>query len=170
MLLPSPAVVCIVALVIIAILLLSRPRRFYFIRHGETILNAKHVRQGPDGGLSVKGEEQAKRVGEALMGLHIQRMIVSTYERTRETAAIINTYIKVPIVYSDLFVERGNPHEIIGRATSEPEVTHIIDQMDLAVHADDFRISDEENFHITTFSRCLSRTSCTGIVCTRATS
>jgi broad specificity phosphatase PhoE len=143
---PSPVAVSAIALLIIVILLLMRPRRFYFVRHGETILNAQHVRQGDGGGLSTRGEQQAERVGEALQGLHIDRIICSSYQRAKETAAIINKYLKVPIVYSPLLVERGNPKEIIGKSINDPQVMHIVDQMDLTYHEDNFRISDEENF------------------------
>lgn len=144
--LPSPILVSTVILFIIIVLLFTRPRRFYFVRHGETLLNAAHVRQGEGGGLSPKGQEQVRRVGEALQGLHIHHMISSTYERARETALIVNTYLKASITYSPLFVERKNPKEIIGKSINDPAVMHIVDQMDLAVHDDDFRISDEENF------------------------
>ena len=50
------------------------------------------------------------------------------------------------VIYSDLLVERRNPSEIIGKWGGDPEVRHIIDQMDKSYHADDLRISDEENF------------------------
>jgi broad specificity phosphatase PhoE len=124
-----------------------RPRRFYFIRHGETVLNAEKVRQGEDGGLSEHGRDQANKVGEALKkNLHVNRIISSSYERARETTAIINSYLHVPVVYTRLLVERKNPNEIIGKPINDPGVMHIVDQMDLAYHEDDFRISDEENF------------------------
>lgn len=144
--LPSPILVSALVLFIIIVLLLTRPRRFYFVRHGETILNAQHIKQDATGSLSEKGEQQAERVGQALKGLHIKRMLCSTYERARETAAIINKYLKVSITYSPLLVERKNPHEIIGKSTKDPAVAHIVDQMDLTYHDDNFRISDEENF------------------------
>jgi broad specificity phosphatase PhoE len=143
---PSPVIVSAVVLVIIIALLLMRPRRFYLVRHGETILNAQHIRQSSEGGLSDNGKQQVERVGEVLQGLHIKRIISSTYERAKETSEIINKYLKVPIIYTPLLVERRNPTEIIGQSTKDPQVSHIIDQMDLAVHEDDFRISDEENF------------------------
>lgn len=130
----------------IIVLLIMRPRRFYFVRHGETLLNAEHIRQGEEGALSPKGREQAEQVGRALKQVPVGRMISSTYPRARETAEIINTYLKVPITYSPLLVERRNPSEIIGRNRDEPEVARIIDQMDLAYHKDDYRFSDEENF------------------------
>lgn len=123
-----------------------RPRRFYFVRHGETILNAQHIRQGTEGGLSEIGKQQADRLGQYLKHFWIRKIITSTYPRAEETAAIINNYLKVPIIPSELLVERRNPTEVIGKKTSDPDVERIKDQMDLAYHDDDFRYSDEENF------------------------
>jgi len=139
-----PAV--IIALAVIGATFLMRPRRFYFIRHGETLLNAEHIRQGEGGALSEAGKRQAETVGRELARFSIGRIITSTYPRARETAAIINTHLKVPVIASLLLVERKNPSEIIGKRTDDPEVAHIVDQMDLAYHGDDYRFSDEENF------------------------
>lgn len=124
----------------------SRPRRFYFVRHGETVLNAAHVRQGDAGSLSENGQHQAEEAGKFLAHFPIKLIIASPYERTRETAAIINTYLKVPIIYSPLIVERRNPSQVIGRNDNDPEIKHIIDLMDRAYHDDTYRFSDEENF------------------------
>ncbi len=126
--------------------ILLRPRRFYLVRHGETILNAEHIRQGPDGGLSENGKHQTERVGRYLARFPIKRIIASPYERTRETADIINQYLKVPIIYSALFEERRNPSEIVGKPADDPEVVPIVDQIDRAYHDDAYRFSDEENF------------------------
>jgi len=41
---------------------------------------------------------------------------------------------------------RRNPSEIIGHWGGEPGVKQIIDRMDKSFHADDLRVSDEENF------------------------
>jgi len=142
----APVLVFAALLLSLLIALIMRPRRFYFVRHGETVLNAEHVRQGEEGGLSDNGKRQAKSVGEHLKHLPIERIISSTYQRARETSMIINEYLKVSVLYSPLLVERRNPKEIIGKPTGNPEVMRIIDQMDLAYHEDNFRISDEENF------------------------
>lgn len=128
------------------LLYVMRPRRFYIVRHGETLLNAQHVRQGEEGALSEKGRAQADTLGQALTHYPIKCIISSTYERTRETTEILNTHLHVPVIYSGLFVERRNPTEIIGRHRDEPEVVRIVDQVDNAYHDDTYRYSDEENF------------------------
>lgn len=137
----------IVLLAVIGIFLLGRPRRFYFIRHGETLLNAQHIRQGEEGSLSPEGQEQAEKVGRYLKKFPIERIISSTYQRARETSSIIQKSIHVSIAYSSLLAERRNPTEIIGKHTKDPDVIRIVDQMDLAYHEDGYRFSDEENFN-----------------------
>ncbi len=121
-------------------------KRFYFVRHGETILNTKRIKQSAEGDLSELGKHQAEIVGERLAPLGIQRILASPYERARETALIINKHLHVPIFYSPLLAERRNPSEIIGKNRDNPEVVRIIDHIDLAYHGDDYRFSDEENF------------------------
>lgn len=142
----SPLPFVVLALAAIGVILLGRPRRFYFIRHGETLLNAQHIRQGADGALSEKGRQQAEKVGGYLKRFPIERIIASTYPRAKETAALINEHLKVHIIYSPLLAERRNPSEIIGKKRDDPEVVRIVDQMDLAYHDDTYRFSDEENF------------------------
>lgn len=123
-----------------------RTRRFYFVRHGETLLNAEHIRQGEAGALSDKGRAQAERVGQYLKQFPITSILSSDYPRARETASIIRAQVHAPIFISALLVERRNPTDIIGKSTKDPRVIEIVNQMDLAYNDDDFRMSDEENF------------------------
>jgi broad specificity phosphatase PhoE len=136
---------CVIVLLLF-VLFRMRTKRFYFIRHGETLLNAKGIRQGPEGALSEKGRDQAKQVGEALKKLPIRRIFTSTYPRAEETARIINEYLHVPIIPSALLAERKNPSEIIGKSTHDPKVKEIAEKMDESYHGDEYRFSDEENF------------------------
>ena len=138
--------IAIAIFVALGVLLLLRTRRFYLVRHGETLLNKEHVRQGPEGGLSPLGQQQAAQVGAYLKQFPIENIISSTYPRAKETSLIIKKYLHVPVTYSPLLAERKNPSEIVGKKTRDPEVIKIVDQMDLAYHTDDYRFSDEENF------------------------
>jgi broad specificity phosphatase PhoE len=120
----------------------------YFVRHGETENNAKNIRQGPDGGLSEKGRAQALATAKRFpkgKG-RPQVIIASPWQRTKETAMIIAQELHMKVHYSNLLVERRNPSEIIGRSGNDRDVKEIIDRMDKSYHADDLRISDEENF------------------------
>lgn len=120
----------------------------YFVRHGETELNAKNIRQGPEGSLSERGREQALATAKRFPKHkgHPQIIIASPYERTRETAEIIAKELKMKVKYSNLLVERRNPFEVIGHEGGEKRVRAIIDRIDKSYHPDDLRVSDEENF------------------------
>lgn len=122
------------------------PKRIYFVRHGETILNAAHIRQDDRGGLTDDGREQAKATGIRLARMHIEHMYISPYERTIETSGIINEFVRIPFTYTKLLTERKNPTEIIGKKSDDLEVEKIVNQIDLANHDKNFRYSNEENF------------------------
>lgn len=120
----------------------------YFVRHGETENNIKNIRQGAEGSLSEKGRTQvlstAKRFPKDRG--HPQIIISSPYKRARESAEIIGRELNIKIESSDLLSERRNPSEIIGRWKGEVGVKKIMDRIDKSFHADDLRVSDEENF------------------------
>ncbi len=127
---------------------------FYFVRHGQSILNARGIRQGSEGQLSEKGVEQAHITGERLSQEQratkepMDVILASPYDRTRETASIIAEHLQIkrPIEFVDLLHERRNPSIIIGKSAEEPEISRIIDMMDRSYHSDDYRFADEENF------------------------
>lgn len=120
----------------------------YFVRHGESQLNIKGIRQGPEGPLSESGRAQAmttalkfpKKKGRP------ELIISSPYQRALETAGIIAKELNLPIKKCDLLVERRNPSQIIGRSIEERDVKLIVDQIDGSFHDDNWRHSDEENF------------------------
>jgi len=120
----------------------------YFVRHGETVLNAQNIRQGPEGSLTDKGRTQALATAKRFPKEkgHPEIIIASPYERTKETASIISEELKLPVEYSDLLVERRNPSEIIGQWAGDRDVRQIVDRMDQSFHDDNLRVSDEENF------------------------
>lgn len=120
----------------------------YFVRHGETVLNAKGIRQGPDGPLTEKGRAQALDTAKRFpKGKGKPQVIISSpYQRTKETAEIIAKELGMSVKYNDLLVERRNPSQIVGHEGTEREVRQIVDRIDLSFHEDDLRYSDEENF------------------------
>jgi len=148
MVIPSPSILVPVGIFFLVLFMFFRmhTRRYYFVRHGETLLNAGHIKQGEEGELSEEGRAQAERVGKTLKPLHIAHIISSTYPRAKETTEIMNTHLNVPVVYSDLFAERRNPSVVIGKKTKDPDVVRIIDAIEYAYHPDDYRYADEENF------------------------
>lgn len=122
----------------------------YFVRHGETVLNAKGIRQGAEGPLTEKGKEQALATARKFPTNRHGRpqiMYASPFQRTRETAEIIARELGIKkIHYLDLLRERKNPTEIIGHSKEEELVRRIVDRIDKGYHPDDLRYSDEENF------------------------
>ncbi len=122
---------------------------FYLIRHGETILNKERVRQGDKGKLSSKGIAGAIEVGKRLIDRHIQKMFISPYERTLETAKLINQSLQIKEtsqVITPLLAERKNPSNIIGLSYDDPIANSFISKMDNTIHDPNLRIYDEENF------------------------
>jgi alpha-ribazole phosphatase/probable phosphoglycerate mutase len=66
------------------------PRRFFFIRHGETDWNREFRYQGSsDVGLNAEGEEQARRAGLRLSKVLPVRVYSSPLKRASRTAEII---------------------------------------------------------------------------------
>lgn len=122
---------------------------YYLVRHGETILNSKKIRQDEKGELSKKGIKEVEDLGNRLLNMHIQKIFISPYERTVETAKIVNKYLKIKnknIIYTDIIAERKNPSNIVGLHYDDPLAKSFIDIMDKSIHDPNLRISDEENF------------------------
>jgi len=73
---------------------------FWFLRHGETDYNARGLSQGAiDIPLNETGRTQAKAAGPLLANQGILSIICSPMLRTRETAAIVNESLHLPIRY-----------------------------------------------------------------------
>jgi broad specificity phosphatase PhoE len=158
---PEIVAFSLVLLLIAAVCIRMETKRFYFIRHGRTLLNDAHIKQGPDGSLSEPGVRQADAVGKALAGIRnprIQAIYSSPYTRARETAEKVNSYLHVHISYTPLLAERRNPKEVIGKKADDPEVERITGLIEKGFHENNYRFSDEENFIdlSTRAKRCLS--------------
>lgn len=127
-------------------MLCSMTKHIYFVRHGESDANKAGIRQGPDSTLSEEGQVQAERAGQRFKAFGIDHIVASPYTRTTQTAAIIHTHLHVPVEYSDLFRERKNPSEILGRTSDDPHAIEITKQLFENYHIPGKRYSDEENF------------------------
>ncbi len=135
------------ALALAAILFyLMQKKRFYFVRHGETLLNKAKIKQDADGALSEAGAAQAKAVGIAFRNLRIRLICSSPYERALQTASLMNETLRARIVSTPLLSERKNASETIGKSTEDPEVKRIMGMTAYGFHEDAYRFSDEENF------------------------
>ncbi len=87
-------------------------KEIYVIRHGQTEWNLVRRMQGRlDSPLTHAGMEQAHSHGELLKGCDpVDEMYVSPSGRTRETAYIINSYVRAPVEYVDALLERDVGH------------------------------------------------------------
>ena len=64
--------------------------KIYVIRHGETEMNAKHVKQGwTDSALNQAGRNLARLTGMALKGIHFDACISSPLVRSKETVELV---------------------------------------------------------------------------------
>lgn len=73
---------------------------FWFLRHGETDYNAAGLSQGAlDISLNATGRAQAEVAGPLLAGQGIRAIISSPMIRTRETTAIVNEFLNLPVSF-----------------------------------------------------------------------
>lgn len=122
-------------------------KHVYFVRHGESVANATGIRQGATSPLSEKGKTQAMQVAKRIARLSIERIVVSPYERTKETArSIIETSGHKNVESSELFVERRNPSIMRGTRVGDPEIERAWETIAANYHVSGWHHSDEENF------------------------
>lgn len=71
--------------------------KFVFVRHGQSVANAKAWVATPDTPLSDLGIEQARKTGEELKGMGIKTIVCSNMLRAQQTAETIAGELGVPI-------------------------------------------------------------------------
>ena len=123
-------------------------KKIFLVRHAESFGNAGNKWQGADEGLTERGVEQAHAVGARLAGISFDALISSPMRRASQTSAIVAEHCAwdKDIEFSDLFVERKKPSELIG-VERVSEKSHEIDR-ELTAHFGEpgWHHSDEENF------------------------
>lgn len=83
----------------------------YIIRHGQTVMNQRHVLQGrSDAALNDAGIEQARRAAAGLCGISFDRVFTSPLKRAIQTAEIIAPEV-APIVDDRLIEMDYGPYE-----------------------------------------------------------
>ena len=82
----------------------------YFIRHGETISNKKHIRQGVqiDDYLDTQGVLQMEKLAKFIKFLDLDVLFTSYLKRAEETAALMNQKMEqtVPVLHDFRLRER----------------------------------------------------------------
>lgn len=125
----------------------TKTKRIYFVRHGETEANIGHKLQGSDTELTHVGLVQARQIAERVKNLKIDKVIVSDYTRTVQTADCIKEVAGLSYETSALFREHKNPSSFLGVANTSPKWRAYVDER--YAHAEDpeWRLEDEENFY-----------------------
>ncbi len=75
-------------------------QNFWFLRHGETDYNARGLSQGAlDIALNENGRAQAAAAGPVLRDACITGIFSSPMLRTRQTTAIVNEFLHLPVTF-----------------------------------------------------------------------
>jgi len=119
----------------------------YFVRHGETVGNVAGQSQGPNDPLTELGHTQDRILAERALGIDVDRIISSDYDRAKATAETIQKTTGKPLELSELFRELRRPSAFQGRVPKEdPEVLKGYQEMEAHYFEVDWHYSDEENF------------------------
>lgn len=118
----------------------------YFVRHGETHLNKKHIHQSPNTPLSEKGREQASSTAEILRTVNPDILISSEYTRALETARIIGLRVGLTPVTNGLFYEVERPSKLFHKSTLSLETLWYELRSVLKRNDPSWRYYDAENF------------------------
>lgn len=121
-------------------------KKVYFVRHGESEGNVGPIRQTNTTSLTEKGRSQSAFLAERCAKLPIETILCSTMNRAKETASVILDKTSKPIEYSDLFVERRRPTEVLGKPKNDPMALDAEKEITKHFPEPDWRFSDEENF------------------------
>lgn len=121
-------------------------KKIYFVRHGESVGNAGSFHQGPNTELSEHGRKQAEFVAERFRTIPIDKIWVSTYDRAKQTAEIINKVVQKEIEISELLVERIKPTVMINKEKHDPTAKEIEKLTEANFHDPNFKFEDGETF------------------------
>lgn len=88
----------------------------YFIRHGETEYNRKHIHQDPCVPLSERGALQIEQTARVLAELPVTKLITSDMTRATESARIIGNRLKLQPEQNPLFREVVRPSKLFGKS------------------------------------------------------
>ena len=118
----------------------------YFVRHGETLLNKKHVHQSPNTPLSPEGREQVLTVAEFLRDMNPDALLTSEYTRALESARIIGSSIGLKPVVSGYFYEIMRPSKLFGKSHFNLETFWYVILSVLHRKNKSWHYTDAENF------------------------
>jgi broad specificity phosphatase PhoE len=121
--------------------------KVYFVRHGESVFNARRIHQHGEVELSEQGREQASFVAKRFKSIDFEIIISSDYERAKTTARIIGQETGKEVLLTELARERKLPSVFHGRAVDDPELEPDKELIVRNIRDPKFRHSDEETFY-----------------------
>jgi len=87
----------------------------YFIRHGQTVKNTKHVHQHYDEPLSEAGQIQVEKLAQYVHCLKIETLVTSPFTRARQTAEEMSGEINIPYTIDTSVHEVIRPLYLYGK-------------------------------------------------------
>lgn len=120
--------------------------KIYFVRHGESILNAKRVHQPLDISLSENGEQQARLVANRFRTIDFDVIISSDLRRAHQTAEAIQQATGKDLITTELARERFQPSVFHNKSIDDPMLKEIKKRIEENADDPTFRYADEENF------------------------
>lgn len=119
----------------------------YFVRHGETELNAKNIHQSPNTPLSAKGKDESLTVAEYIRTVNPDLLLTSEYTRAQETARVIGHHTGLKPVTNGLFYEIERPSSLYGKSHFHPMTFDYV--LRSVFHKNDpgWKYADAENFN-----------------------
>jgi len=121
-------------------------KRFYFVRHGESVSNISDIHYGPQGPLSEEGIKQSEFLSKRLAAIPFDAILSSPFERAKQTAEIIAKPHPLTIQFVDLLGEKRHPTEMNGLAPDDPKRIEMDKEFALRLLDDSWRHSDDENW------------------------
>ncbi len=121
-------------------------KKIYLVRHGEAVVNLATMFLEDEGGLTEKGQKQARLMAERAVNLKPEAIVCSTMQRTRETVAPIAERTGLAVEYSDLFVERRIPAEFWGKDKHDPSIHDRFQKWLAAFYDTDVHFESSDDF------------------------
>lgn len=120
--------------------------KVYFVRHGQSILNAEGKHQFPETPLSKLGLQQAQAVAARFSSIELDTIWSSPMQRAKQTAQAIASVKGMAIVEEPLLAEIRRPSFVQGKGHDDAAVTEYHQGMQEHVFDDDWKMGDAESF------------------------
>jgi len=118
----------------------------YFVRHGETDLNRRHIHQSPNTPLSSRGREIVVSTAEGLRVVNPDILVSSEYTRAIESARIIGLHVGLTPITNGLFYEIVRPSKLHNCSIFSLETLWYVFLSVLFRNRPSWRYKDAENF------------------------